>query len=297
MSKSFAKDIADAAVVAIGVVRHVMEYIRRERFTFVREDKGGLDGGTDIVTNVDKQAQRIYVERLSALFPTFGFIGEEDELNRKCRYKGNDAYWVVDPIDGTEAFSRKQSHGIGTMLALVANGKVAASFIGDVCTDELYAYGPEDSGAWRFDGTGLMIPLEPVADKALVEQFVLLGQRPETYSSTMQRLIDFSTRKGLFKDIEIDKGSIGIRMARLWKGEVGGQVFRSDSYETPWDNTPLIGFCKQLGFVFLRQDGSRRYVEFEPRLLKSPRKVPYETLIIHQSRLGDLRQWEQKLRG
>lgn len=296
MTKGFSQDLAEAALVAPDVVREVMAYIREERFSFVPEDKGGLDGGADVVTNIDKGAQERYLERLSALFPTFGFIGEENGLNKKCRYKGHDVYWVTDPIDGTKAFCRRQSHGIGTMLALVANGKVVASFIGDVCTGELYAYGPEDAGAWRYDPSGSRTALGSVPEKPLTQQFVLLEQRPELHTSTMQLMISLPAKGGLFRDIEIDKGSIGIRMARLWKGEIGAQVCRPN-YDTPWDNTPLIGFCKQLDFVFLRQDGSRRFVEFEPKLLKSPRKVPHETLIIHRSRLDDLRRWEKELRG
>jgi fructose-1,6-bisphosphatase/inositol monophosphatase family enzyme len=296
MAKSFEEDVADAAAIAPEVVQDVMAYIRKQRFTFAREDKIGLDGSADIVTDIDKEAQRRYHATLSLLTPLFGMIGEEDGLAKKCRYKGHDVYWTNDPIDGTEAFARKQSHGIGTMLALVADGTVAAACIGDICTGERYAYGPAHAGAQRVDPSGSHTELGHHPEKTLQQQLVLIGQRPDSYSPAVQRMVGLPAKGGMFRDMEIDRGSIGIRMARLWKGEVGALIMKGH-YETPWDNTPLIGFCKKLGFTFLRQDGTRRFVEYEPRLLKSPKKVNYDTLVIHGSRIEDLRKWEYALRG
>ena len=296
MTKSFADVIAEASSIAPDVVSEVMTYIREMRFAFVREDKVGLGGGEDVVTDVDKEAQRLYRAMLTNLTPQFGMIGEEDGLSVRCRYEGHNVYWTNDPIDGTEAFTRGQSHGIGTMLALVADGSVVSACIGDVCTGERYAYGPADAGAWRIDPSGSCTALGRHPAKTLSQHFVVLGQRPELYSPAVQRMVGLSAKGGLFRDIEVDHGSIGIRMARLWKGEVGALLMKA-RFETPWDDTPLVGFCEKLGFKFLRQDGSRHFVEFRPRLLKSPKKATYDTLVIHESLIGDLRRWEEALRG
>ncbi len=295
MYESFAEDVAAAASVMPDLVHEVMAFIREKRFSFVRQDKVGLDGDVDIVTDIDREAQRMYRSRLALLTPHFGMIGEEDGLSVKCRYEGHDVYWTNDPIDGTEAFGRRQSHGVGTMLALVADGAVVAACIGDICTGERYSYGPDDGGAWRIDSSGSRMALGLYPARPLSEHLVLLGQRPELYSKATQHMIGLRANGGLFKYMEIDKGSIGIRMARLWKGEVGAVVLKA-RHETPWDDTPLVGFCKKLGFKFLKQDGSGRFEEFAPKLVESPRKVAHETLIVHESRLGDLRQWEQESR-
>jgi myo-inositol-1(or 4)-monophosphatase len=64
------------------------------------------------VTEADRAAERVIREHLRAAFPDFGILGEEyGEEGSRERPR-----WVVDPIDGTIAFSR----GIPLFTTLVA---------------------------------------------------------------------------------------------------------------------------------------------------------------------------------
>ncbi len=55
----------------------------------------------DIVTEVDKQSENLIIERLTKLFPDFGFLAEESgEKSIDSEY-----IWVIDPLDGTTNFS------------------------------------------------------------------------------------------------------------------------------------------------------------------------------------------------
>ena len=72
----------------------------------------------DVFTSADKLAQESYVKSLRECFPDIGIIGEEESLSIPAK-KGRRAFFTIDPIDGTKAYIRRQSHGIGSMVSLV----------------------------------------------------------------------------------------------------------------------------------------------------------------------------------
>src|SRR4051794_10228436 len=52
---------------------------------------------TDIVTEMDQRSEALVVERITAVRPDDGFLGEEGA----SRQGSSGVTWVVDPIDGT----------------------------------------------------------------------------------------------------------------------------------------------------------------------------------------------------
>jgi myo-inositol-1(or 4)-monophosphatase len=92
------------------------------------------------VTEADRAAERVIRAMLREAFPDFGFLGEE------FGEEGIDdrPFWVVDPIDGTIAFSR----GIplfSTLIALVEDGEPVLGLIDCPTLDERYV-------GWRGGG-------------------------------------------------------------------------------------------------------------------------------------------------
>jgi len=79
--------------------RNVGDFIKIESEKFVLSDieKKGFN---DLVTYVDKHAERMLVDELKKILPEAGFIAEEDQsLERGERFN-----WIVDPLDGTTNF-------------------------------------------------------------------------------------------------------------------------------------------------------------------------------------------------
>ena len=133
------------------------------------------------------------------------------------------AYFTVDPIDGTRAFIRRQSHGISTMVALVDRGEVISAYIGDVSSNEVYGYRPGSSRVHRITNLDAFETLTPrdVCPGGIGEIHGLLRDPPETYSPATQALVK------QFKNYEIMGSSIGTWAARQWKGEVGARDLRA----------------------------------------------------------------------
>ncbi|NBS41737.1 hypothetical protein EBS80_03680, partial [bacterium] len=116
---------------------------------------------------------------------------------------------------------------------------------------------------------------------------MLIGLEPEKLPAAMR---DRFGPTGPFDRYDLDRGSIGLRFARLWTGNAAGIGMRPNREWTPWDDTPIIGFCRKLGFRYLAlQEGG--FAPFDPQLVRTPVLCAEAVLVVHESRLNDLRPW------
>lgn len=99
-------------------------------------------GRHNLVTEFDLRSEHLLRDRLTALLPASGFLGEEGGgINPDAR-----AQWVVDPLDGTVNFA----HGIPIFcvsIALTVDGVITAGVIYQPLLDELFT-AVRDHGAW-----------------------------------------------------------------------------------------------------------------------------------------------------
>jgi fructose-1,6-bisphosphatase/inositol monophosphatase family enzyme len=255
-------------------VRRAQTVIRAERQTFEQHAKQGY-GGTmdDVFTSADRAAQEVYLRTFSECFPGCGVLAEEDALSIGAQAPIT-AYFTVDPIDGTRAFIRRQSHGISTMVALVDGGEVISAYIGDVSSNEVYGYRPGSGRVHRITNLDTFETLAPreTCPRTLGDVHGLLRDPPDAYSDATQALVK------QFKSYEVMGSSIGTWAARQWKGEVGAVIY-APGYDTPWDTTPIIGICRKLGLSWLRPEGGA-WVEYEPQLPMKPTRRDHDALVI-----------------
>ncbi len=128
----------------IPIAKEAGAFIRRERHDF---DLNHVEhkGFNDLVSYVDKEAEKLIVDQLSALLPEAGFITEEGTKNfQKEKYN-----WIVDPLDGTTNFI----HGIpvfSVSIALEKDGEVVLGVVYEVNKSECF-YAIKDGGAFCND--------------------------------------------------------------------------------------------------------------------------------------------------
>jgi fructose-1,6-bisphosphatase/inositol monophosphatase family enzyme len=265
-------------------VIRAIEEINQKRFDFEAKQKVvDYKKEEDFVTSADISAQRIYTQIFKESFPDYGIIGEEDNLRKEPGELG--LWFTVDPLDGTKAFIRKQSHGVATMVALVKDKEIIGVWIGDVFTKELYYYRPKSDKVHRLINYKFPQRLGILVKKPLKNQVVVLRTHPRNYSKVIERM----TLPGeLFKDINIDSGSIGTMFGRLWKGEVGALILQ-EGKATPWDRTPIIGISKKLGFQFLSRKKDD-FVVFNPDISMEIIEMD-EHIIVHEKNVPDVIDW------
>lgn len=281
----------------IGIV--MKELVRRaiveiDKYSFAHEviPKKGLSRKDDFKTTGDNKAQKSYLRSLGECFPDLGIVAEEDDVFVARKHKGQLVYFTVDPLDGTRAYVRGASHGVGTMIALVHGQRIVAAYVGDANTREIYGYRPDSDAVRRISKYEVSRKLRINPRRPLSRQYILLREEPAVHSKIAQRLITNVSKGGAFKGLEVTGGSIGIAIARLWKGEVGAALLQA-GVQAPWDWAPVVGISKKLGFRFfyLVKDEIR---EFEPLLSMKSYRTGHEMLIVHASRAPELARW---LRG
>lgn len=124
-------ELLSAKVVA--ATRLTGNFIRKESLSF-NADSIEFKGLNDLVSYVDKQAEKQLVKNLSKILPEAGFTTEEDTINTK----GEVFDWIIDPLDGTTNFI----HGIPTYaisIALYEHGQPIIGVVYEINRGEMFS--------------------------------------------------------------------------------------------------------------------------------------------------------------
>jgi myo-inositol-1(or 4)-monophosphatase len=127
----------------ISIAKNAGAFIRRqgEIFNYEQAEVKGLN---DMVSYVDKTAERMIVAGLRQIAPTAGFMVEENTASEQKEYN-----WIVDPLDGTTNFI----HGIpcyAVSIALEHQGDVILGVVYEICRDECF-HSIQGGGAFMND--------------------------------------------------------------------------------------------------------------------------------------------------
>ncbi len=137
--------------LAVEVAEEAAELVRVRRREHV-EVAGTKSSPTDVVTEVDKAAERLIYDRLMTARPGDGFLGEEGG----AADSDSGVVWVVDPIDGTVNFVYNIPH-YAVSIAASLDGVVVAGVVLNVSTRELFT---ATLGGGSFAG-GTRLRVEP----------------------------------------------------------------------------------------------------------------------------------------
>ena len=109
------------------------------------------------VTTADMQAHNILVQRLTKLTPDIPILSEEGaDIPLEVR-RAWQAYWLVDPLDGTQEFI-SGTGDFTTVIALVVNQQPVMGVVYCPVKDTLF-YAIKSHGAWKQTGKNRPISL------------------------------------------------------------------------------------------------------------------------------------------
>src|ERR1700744_1187594 len=144
----------------IDVSKEAGDFIRQERKRF-DPDKIEYKGLNDMVSYVDKTAEKMIVAGLEKILPQSGFITEE-----KTSTKVSDRYnWIIDPLDGTTNFI----HGVPTYsvsIALKEYDELVLGVVYEINLDECF-YAWKDAPAY-LNGKEIKVSNNPTVGGSLI---------------------------------------------------------------------------------------------------------------------------------
>jgi myo-inositol-1(or 4)-monophosphatase len=165
---------------------------------------------TNLVTEMDAQAETLILERLSASFPDDAILSEETGLHpgRSGRR------WIIDPLDGTTNYA----HGVpifAVSVALELDHRVALGVVYDPNFDELFV-AERGGGAWLGDER-LAVSATAVLDRGLLATGFPYNIR-ETSDNNLAEYAAFSLRARGVRRL----GSAVLYLAWLAAGRLDG---------------------------------------------------------------------------
>jgi myo-inositol-1(or 4)-monophosphatase len=149
----------------IHLCEEVADFIRTENQNFDRtkiEQKGSF---TNLVSYVDKEAEKKLVEKLSEIIPGAGFIAEEGTE----REGTNEYKWIIDPLDGTTNFL----HGLpifAISIGLTKNDKTVLGVVYEVSHRECF-HAIEGGKAYCNDKVISISPINTLQESLLATGF------------------------------------------------------------------------------------------------------------------------------
>jgi len=194
--------------------------------TIYRQDFSvSYKGKTDPVTQADKEADAFYISRLSRRFPGMPILTEE---SHQAGTAYHDAFWCIDPLDGTKDFIQKDDE-FATMLARIEDSRPVEGIIGLPAKDiMLYAAKGEGCFIWRQGAWHAFEPVNRTFDGRTAAAI-------HTRNHQSQLLFDILDRLGIVK--RLARGSVGYKTAAMLLG-MGDICVYPSQHTKWWDSAP-----------------------------------------------------------
>lgn len=189
----------------------------------------------DLVTNIDKETEQFFIERIRTDFPEHRILGEEGFGDNIENLQG--VVWLLDPIDGTMNFVH-QKRNFAISLGIYEDGIGKLGYIYDVVNDDLY-HGVKDGGAYYNDEQ-----LKPLMDTVIAESIVAMNA---TWAIP-NRYLDHEATIQLIRDVRGMRsyGSAALELAYLASGRIHAYISMRLS---PWDIAGGMVIAKEVGAI------------------------------------------------
>ncbi|MYL32987.1 inositol monophosphatase [Pontibacillus yanchengensis] len=196
----------------------------------------------DLVTELDQETERFFIERVRDQYPDHQVLGEEGFGDDIDHVQGT--VWIVDPIDGTMNFVHQKQH-FAISVGIYQDGVGEIGLIYDVMKDCLY-HAKRGEGAYKNDSK---LPLLP-EDRKLEQSIIGLNH----FWSIDNKLVHKEGLQSLIRKARGTRsyGSAALEFAFVAEGIVDAYVTMQLS---PWDIAAGVILVQEVGGITTQADG------------------------------------------
>lgn len=184
------------------------------------------DAPADIHTEADRLAQEAILKHLRACFPGDAFCAEEVSESGTAVAGTGARLWIIDPIDGTRGFARKNGE-FSVMVAFADAGRSAVGVVAEPAHERL-TYAVRGGGCWTRDGTAT------APTRAKVSSTTDLAAAALVQSRSRDPGVPSGQVEALKPARVVETYSAGIKLALVARGEVDLYVNRYLAFHD-WD--------------------------------------------------------------
>ncbi len=192
------------------------------------------------LTIADRASNKIIVSKLREAFPDHAILSEEEKDNKERL--SNDLCFVVDPLDGTKEFIKRNGQ-FTVNIALSYKHKSVMGVIYVPVTGELY-YASENAGAFKEDLDGKKRQLK-VSDENRIEKLRVVMSNSHGCKE-MDDLIEKYHLKNLT--------SIGSSLKGCLVASGDAEIYYRYNPTMEWDTAAMQCIAEEAGAIFRQMD-------------------------------------------
>jgi len=184
------------------------------------------DAPASISTAADRESQEIILGYLHDHFPHDALCAEEETATQDQAARTGPRLWIVDPIDGTRGFARKNGE-FCVMVAFVEEARMVLGVVIEPASDRL-TYAVRGGGCWRKDG----VDVNPIPCRTSAVAELSKATLTQSRSHNLEKLS--GQVQILCPERVIETYSAGIKLALVARGEADIYLNTYDAFHD-WD--------------------------------------------------------------
>ncbi len=214
----------------------IMEIYQSDFTVGYKEDMSPL-------TVADKKANEYIVSVLSKKYPEYALLSEELKDDKKRRE--NDYCFIVDPLDGTKEFIKRNGQ-FTVNIALVYQQRPMIGVIYVPVSKDLY-YASVEGGAYKLDGDTQSLKKLHVSNKT--EKLIWVGSK--SHSSEKEANLIRAHKSQIIEVVSVGSSLKGCLVA-----EQKADIYYRFGLTCEWDTAAMHCIAEQAGAIVRQMDHS-----------------------------------------
>lgn len=199
----------------------IIEIYQRDFAVEYKDDKSPL-------TEADKKSNAVILDGLKKLYPAIPFISEETKLTPYEERKNWKQFWLIDPIDGTKEFIKKNGE-FTVNIALIEDGVPVVGIVHVPAQNKTY-YGAKGIGSFKQETGNAKEQIKGGEHYTTKSKVIVVGSRSHLSDETLQFV---EALKAQGKEVEFNSSGSSLKLCLVAEG--AADVYPRFGSTMEWD--------------------------------------------------------------